>query len=83
MFFHKILFIALCYKANFLWYLSLLSLIKVWGCGGEEAVDSQKKVKEWEKKEIQRRRKVGMFVPLASKYRKHISSSSCRSIEKS
>ena len=32
--------------------------VEVWGCGGEQAAESQKRMKEWEKKEILRRRKV-------------------------
>ena len=31
----------------------------VWGCGGAEAAESQRRVKEWEKREILRRRLVG------------------------
>ena len=32
--------------------------MEVWGCGGAEAAESQQRVKEWEKKEIMRRRLV-------------------------
>ena len=32
--------------------------VEVWGCGGEMAAESQKRMKEWEKKEIMRRRNV-------------------------
>ena len=32
--------------------------VEVWGCGGVEAAESQRRVKEWEKKEIMRRRLV-------------------------
>ena len=31
---------------------------QVWGCGGVEAVVQQQKWKEWEKREVERRRKV-------------------------
>lgn len=32
--------------------------LKVWGCGGAEGAESQRRVKEWEKRQILRRRKV-------------------------
>ena len=32
--------------------------VEVWGCGGVEAAESQRRVKVWEKQEILRRRKV-------------------------
>ena len=32
--------------------------LEVWGCGGAEAAESQRRVKEWEKREIMRRRLV-------------------------
>ena len=32
--------------------------LEVWGCGGAEAVESQRRIKEWEKREILRRRQV-------------------------
>ena len=36
--------------------------VEVWGCGGEMAAESQRRMKEWEKKEILRRRKVCVCV---------------------
>lgn len=35
-----------------------LKAVEVWGCGGAEAIEQQKKWKEWEKREVERRRKV-------------------------
>lgn len=35
-----------------------VSCISVWGCGGVEAMETQHRVKEWEAKEIMRRRQV-------------------------
>ncbi len=35
-----------------------IHLMEVWGCGGVEAAVTQQRVKEWESKEILRRRKV-------------------------
>lgn len=32
--------------------------LEVWGCGGAEAAESQRRVKEWERREIMRRRLV-------------------------
>ena len=32
--------------------------VEVWGCGGVEAMESQRRVKDWEQREILRRRKV-------------------------
>ena len=32
--------------------------MEVWGCGGAEAAETQRRVKEWERKEIMRRRLV-------------------------
>ena len=32
--------------------------VEVWGCGGVEAVESQRRMKEWEKRQILLRRKV-------------------------
>lgn len=32
--------------------------VEVWGCGGQEAAESQQRLKEWEKKEVLRRRKI-------------------------
>lgn len=32
--------------------------VEVWGCGGVEAIESQRRVKDWEKREILRRRQV-------------------------
>ena len=34
--------------------------VEVWGCGGVEAMESQRRVKKWEEGEILRRRKVGL-----------------------
>ena len=36
--------------------------MEVWGCGGAEAAESQRRVKEWEKKEIMRRRLVCLYM---------------------
>lgn len=33
---------------------------KVWGCGGQEAAESQRRLREWEKKEAVRRQKVSL-----------------------
>ena len=38
--------------------LMVVRKMEVWGCGGAEAAESQRRVKEWEKKEILRRRMV-------------------------
>ncbi|XP_011410302.1 PREDICTED: restriction of telomere capping protein 5-like [Amphimedon queenslandica] len=32
--------------------------VEVWGCGGKEAAESQRRLREWEKKERQRRQKI-------------------------
>ena len=42
--------------------LMSVRMIEVWGCGGAEAAESQRRVKEWEQKEILRRRLVGSCV---------------------
>ena len=42
--------------------LMAIQRMDVWGCGGAEAAESQRRVKEWEKKEILRRRLVGYFL---------------------
>ncbi len=36
--------------------------VEVWGCGGVEAVESQRRMKEWEKRQISLRGKVRVSV---------------------
>lgn len=35
-----------------------VQLVEVWGCGGVEGEDTQRRIKEWEKREVVRRREV-------------------------
>jgi hypothetical protein len=35
-----------------------LKEIEVWGCGGQEAAESQRRLREWENKEVLRRQKI-------------------------
>lgn len=35
-----------------------VQLMEVWGCGGVEAMETQQRIKQWETREILRRRKV-------------------------
>lgn len=39
-----------------------VDLVEVWGCGGVEAMQTQQRLKEWETREILRRRKVFLSV---------------------
>lgn len=39
-----------------------IHLIEVWGCGGMQAKETQLRVKEWEARELQRRREVWCVV---------------------
>ena len=35
-----------------------VQLVEVWGCGGVQAKDTQRRIKEWERREVLRRREV-------------------------
>lgn len=38
-----------------------VQLVEVWGCGGQEAKQTQQRIKEWEAKEVIRRREVNLL----------------------
>ncbi len=49
-------------NVSFLGKEMVVECVDVWGCGGVEAVESQRRMKEWEKRQINLRRKVRIIM---------------------
>ena len=58
-------FLIAAHQAHFQGMDLAVTVVEVWGCGGVEAADSQRRVKAWESKEILRRRKVSKAASLS------------------